>query len=427
MSPPGMSHARRTLPKRAQLALLAAIAVLLVAGGFGGTAIEGWFGLAAPDGKPADAARAETGQAFKVTARQWSTLKVIPAAEAVFQETIETDGRVALNDDFVTSVFSPYSGRVTRLIARPGDRVSRGDPLFAIQASELVQAQSDLISAAAAARTAKAQLVLSTTNELRQRGLYQAQGASLKDWQQSQLDLAVAQGGASTSSIALAATRNRLRILGKTDRDIAAIEETQDVARLEAEAVVTAPIDGTVVLRQMGVGQYIVSASSGAANPVYQIADRTKLWLVANVREEDAPRLHVGDLAEASVLALPDRRIAARLVYVAPAIDPVTHRLLVRAEVDNADGMLKPEMFARFRIVSGPEVRAPAVPAEAVIHEAASAHVWVADPGARTLSLRQIVPGRARDGLVEVVSGLKAGEAVVAAGAVFIDRAATGD
>jgi cobalt-zinc-cadmium efflux system membrane fusion protein len=230
-----------------------------------------------------------------------------------------------------------------------------------------------------------------------------------------------------TTSIALGAVHNRLRILGQSDADISRIEATQDVLGLSANTVVAAPIGGTVVQRQAGLGQNIVSASAGASNPVFLIGDFSKVWLVANVREEDAPKLHVGDAVEVSVLAFPDRVFRARLTYVAAAIDPATHRLPVRAEVENTSGALKPDMFANFRIITGQDVRSPAIPAVAVVYEADSAHVWVANPSDKSLEIRQITPGRSRDGMVEVVDGLKSGEQVVTAGAVFIDRAATGD
>ncbi len=420
--------ARRGLPWAVQLTLLLFVGALLFTGVFGRDAVRRLAGLAVPEETPAAAQSAtNTGQAFKVTDRQWATLKVVPVGEAVFQDAIETDGRIALDDDLVTPVFSPFSGHITRLIAHAGDLVAKGDPLFAIQASELAQAQNDLIAGGAALRTAKAQLALATTNEQRQHTLYQAQGAALKDWQQAQLDLATAQGAVSTTSIALATVRNRLRILGKTEAEIAQIEATSDIPRLDAETIVRAPIGGTVVQRQVSLGQNIVSASSGASNPVFLIGDLSRLWLVANVREEDAPKTRKGNPVTVAVLAFPGKPFQARLLYVSGAIDPVTHRLPVRAEVDNPDGLLKPDMLARFRIILGPDVRAPAVPDVAVVHEADSAHVWVADPAAKTLEIRQIILGRAHDGLIEVTQGLKTGEQIVTAGAVFIDRAATGD
>jgi cobalt-zinc-cadmium efflux system membrane fusion protein len=291
----------------------------------------------------------------------------------------------------------------------------------------LAQAQNDLIAAAAGLKTAKAQLNLAETNEKRQHALYLAQGAALKDWQQAQVDLATAQGGMNSAAIALSSVRNRLRIMGKSDADIAAIEATPDLLTLASDSVVHAPIGGTVVQRQIGLGQNIVSASAGASNPVFMIGDLSKVWMVANVREADAPFLHKGDPVEVRVLAFPNRVFKGRLNYVAASLDATTHRLWVRAEVENPNAELKPEMFASFRIITGADAANPAVPQNAVVYEGDTAHVWVADDRAKTLAIRPFKPGRSRDGVIEVLGGLKAGEKVVTAGAVFIDRASTGD
>ena len=367
------------------------------------------------------------GQAFRPTDKQWQALKIRVVEEAAFQDSVQTEGKIAIDDDLVTPVFSPLSGHVTRLLARAGDVVRQGDPLYAVRSTELAQAQNDLIVAAAGLRTARAQLNLATTNEKRQHELYNAQGAALKDWQQSQVDLAGAQGGLNNASIALSAVRSRLRILGKTNSEIDEIEAAPDILRLDADSIVRAPIGGTVVTRQIGLGQNIISASSGASSPVFMIGELSKVWLVANAREESAPFLHVGDIAEASVLAYPSKTFKAKLTYVAASIDPATHRLPVRAEVENPDGELKPEMFASFRITTGKPSRGPAIPVSAIVYEGDSQHVWIADPTAKTLEMRDFQAGPARDGVVQALSGIRAGESIVTAGALFIDRAVTGD
>jgi cobalt-zinc-cadmium efflux system membrane fusion protein len=415
------------LPRALQLTVVGILLVLLIIGFVGGPALLHLLGRSEPTAASSEAPAETEGSAFRPTDRQWATLKIETVQNQVFQPAAETDGRIALDDDLVTPVFSPYSGRVTRLIARAGDSVQRDDPLFAIRATELAQAQNDLISAASGLKTATAQLSLAETNEKRQHALYQAQGAALKDWQQAQVDLATAQGGMNSASIAVAAVRNRLRILGKSDADIAAIQATPDLLTLDADSVVRAPIGGTVVQRQIGLGQNIVSASAGASNPVFMIGDLSKVWMVANAREDDAPYLHKGDRVEVHVLAWPGRVFKGRLNYVAASIDSTTHRLGVRAEVENPDGELKPEMFASFRIITGADVADPAVPQEAVVYEGDTAHVWVADDRAKTLAIQPIKVGRIGDGLVQVLAGLKAGQKVVTAGAVFIDRAVTGD
>ncbi|HEX2943181.1 MAG TPA: efflux RND transporter periplasmic adaptor subunit, partial [Rhodopila sp.] len=393
-----------------------------------GPAVRRWFGLATPAVEAQESAPAPVdGKAFRVTDRQWAALRIEPVQLRPFETVAETEGKIAIDDDLVTPVFSAYTGRVTRLLARAGDTVRPGDPLFAVQATELAQAQNDLIVAVSGLKTARAQLSLAESTEKRQHALYQAQGAALKDWQQAQVDLATAQGGLNTAQIALAAVRSRLRILGKSDADIDAIERAPDPLKLDADTMVRAPIGGTVVQRQVGLGQNIISASSGASTPVFMIGDLSKVWLVANAREEDAPFLHVGDPIEVHLLAYPGRTFHARLAYVSASIDATTHRLPVRAEVENPDAKLKPEMFASFRIITGGARTSPAVPEHAVVYEGAAAHVWVAHPKSKTLEIRPISAGYTRDGLVQVIDGLRAGERIVTSGAVFIDRAATGD
>jgi cobalt-zinc-cadmium efflux system membrane fusion protein len=184
-----------------------------------------------------------------------------------------------------------------------------------------------------------------------------------------------------------------------------------------------APISGTVIDRQVGLGQYI---QSSATNPVYSIGNLSTVWLIANVRELDAPFIRLGEPVEVHVLAFPGRVFKTRLMYVAPAVDPNTRRLLVRAVLENADGALKPEMFANFTIFTDGESVSPAVPEESIVYEGDSARVWVAQENGTILS-RQIHVGRIANGMVEVDSGLTPGEKIVTSGTLFIDRAAKGD
>ena len=162
---------------------------------------------------------------------------------------------------------------------------------------------------------------------------------------------------------------------------------------------------------------------SGSGTPIFTIADPSSVWLVANVRESDAALVRPGEPVEVHVLAYPKRVFKAKLTYVAAVVDPVTHRIAVRAELDNHDGALKPEMFANFRIVTSDATQSPAVPQAAVIYEGETAHVWVVDGG--LLSYRAITPGRTESGQTEVLDGLKAGDKIVTKGGIFIDQAAT--
>jgi membrane fusion protein, heavy metal efflux system len=219
--------------------------------------------------------------------------------------------------------------------------------------------------------------------------------------------------------------RSRLRILGKTDQEIASLE-AQPTQKMDPVATVTAPIGGTITQRQIGVGQYINSEANGATNQVFTIANLSTVYLIANVREVDAPLMRLGLPLEVHVLAYPDRVFKGKISWVAPSIDPNNHRLPVRAEVESGNGTLKPGMFANFAIITGQASTAPAVRLSAIVHEGEQARVWVAGDG-DSLALREIRTGRTEDGMVEVLSGLEPGENVVTSGSVFIDRAARAD
>jgi cobalt-zinc-cadmium efflux system membrane fusion protein len=408
----------RRLPVAAQGAALLVFGGILVAVLF---VLPAMVSLAAPSGTDQEA---PASGAFKPTDQQWAGLKIRRVMQSDYAPQVEAEGRIAVDDDLSTPVISPFSGRVTRVFARAGDVVAAGTPLFAVQSTELAQAKNDMVSANATLRTAHAQLELASANEKRQHLLYIGHGAAQRDWQQSLVDLATAKGGLNSSAIAVAAVRARLAILGLTPREIASVEEASNPEHETADTMVRAPIAGTITQRQVSPGQNIVGAvtSSGASGAVFTIGNLTKLWMIASAREEDAGRFHRGDLAKVSVPAFAGRSFDATITYVAPVIDANTHRLLVRAEVPNADGALKPDMLATFDIFTGSAAPILAVPANAVVYEGSDAHVWVADPATKTLALRQIEIGTESHGMVEVLHGLKPEESVVTSGAVFIDR-----
>lgn len=375
--------------------------------------------------RPAQSATSDTPAAkgsFKPSKAQMESLAIEPVSAVSFRDEQITDGMIANNDDTSTPVYSPYSGHVSKLFAKLGDVVAKGAPLMAVEASEFVQGQSDLIAAVGALNTARSQVALMESAEKRQHELFLAKAGAQKDWLQSQTDLISAQSGLRSAEIALGAVRNRLRILGKTDAEITAIESGSALQKMNPEAIVRAPIAGTVISRQVGLGQNIQSAASGAYTPVYTVANLSTVWLIANVRETDAPYVKIGAPVEVQVSAFPKRTFKAKLTWIAPAVDPNTHRLPVRAEIDNHDGALKPMMFASFRILTGDSITAPGITQNAIVYEGANAHVFVAGKDG-SLTIRPIRTGRTSGNVVEVVEGLALGERVVTSGALFIDRA----
>jgi cobalt-zinc-cadmium efflux system membrane fusion protein len=392
------SLTRRALPLGKQIRVV--LVVVLIAAG---ALAIGWGALRARASEPVEQQESVSSNELRLSTAQLATLKIDPVTIRAFRTEDVTDGRIALNGDTTTQVFSPYSGRVVRVVAGPGEYVKQGAPLLRIEATEFVQAQSDLLNTAATVKLAR-------LNEERKHAAYEGKGGSQQDWQQAQVDLAAAE-------TAFTSARNRLRILGKTDQEIAAIEAAQ---KAEVATYVAAPIAGVVTDRQVGPGQYI---QAGSSTPVFTIGDLSTVWLVAEVHETDAPFIERGQTVEVRVLALPGKVFKARLTAVGAEVDSVTHRVPVRATLANPDGKLKPQMFASFSIVTSDESQAPAIPDEAVVREGDQARVWVVAQN-NTLTLRSIHTGRTNEGMVEVLEGLKAGERVVTRGSLFIDRAA---
>ncbi len=362
-----------------------------------------WLGGRVFGKREAPAGEASPPGTFRATAQQLKTLTIETVGLHGFVSEELTEGKIAVNGDRTTPVYSPYSGQVTRVVAGLGDTVNKGATLATVEASEFVQAQSDLASAVA-------QLKLARINESRKHALLDAKGGSLQDWQSAQADLTAAEA-------AVHSVRNRLKILGKSDAEIGALEEAHTI---DAVAPLTAPIAGVVVDRQLGPGQYV---QAGGGTPVFTIADTSSVWLLANVREADSGTVQLGQVMDVHVGAYPKRTFVARVTYIAAIIDPVTHRLAVRAEIDNRDRALKPEMFANFRIQTSAASQSPAIPEAAAVYEGEAAHVWVLQ-GEGLLAYRAIRTGRTNDGLVEVEDGLKPGERIVTKGGLFIDQAA---
>jgi cobalt-zinc-cadmium efflux system membrane fusion protein len=355
--------------------------------------------------EPPQAAAKPAAGTFRPSREQWAALKIAEVPALPFRSTLNADGNIAFNEDALTPVFSPYSGRVIRLAAKLGDVVKKGAPLMTVEASEFVQGQSEVA-------TAKTNLDIARATEKRQHDLLDAGAAALKDWKQAQADLASARA-------AHAAARGRLRILGKSEAEIDALENG---SAANAQATVTAPISGTVTQRQVGLGQYITSAATGASTPQFTIGDLSTVWLIANVREGDAPALKVGQAVDVTVLALPGKTFAAKIAWIGASVDPVTHRLPVRAEVQNREGLLKPMMFASFSVATSETATRPAVPQNAVVYEGEKTRVFVADND--SVAIRNVRVGRRQGDMVEIVDGLQAGERIVTAGTLFVDRAA---
>src|SRR6266849_5497327 len=164
-------------------------------------------------------------QRYTPTPAEWASLTIEPVTERSFRAETLTEGKVAVDEDRSTPVFSPYAGRVTKLMVRPGDSVTQGQPLLVIEAADTVQAQNDFITAMTGLNKAKSALDLAQLQNTRAKDLFEGKAVPLKDYQQSQANLIQAQNDMRSSQTALEAARNKLRILGFSEEAILAFQE----------------------------------------------------------------------------------------------------------------------------------------------------------------------------------------------------------
>src|SRR6266446_4641143 len=276
---------------------------------------------------------------LRVVTDQMHQLEIVKVGTYAFRAQTSAIGLIGYNEDASTIVLTPFSGRVTRLIAKPGDQVKRGDPLLEIDSPEQLVPQNDFIAAQAAKRKADSQHNLAKIVETRVRDLHEGKAAPSKDLQQAEAQLASAENDLRSADTALEAARARLRILGRTDPEISQLEQTGTLNRV---TTITAPIGGTIVSRKVGPGQH-VKADSGDA--LYTIADLSTMWLKAQIFEQDIAQVRIGQEIEVRVSAAPNRIFKARISTIGAASDLTTRRVVVRSEIGNPDGALKSEMF----------------------------------------------------------------------------------
>ena len=359
---------------------------------------------------------AKSGDTIRITAEQMRQLSVVPVETHQFRTQKPAIGQIAFNEDASTVVLSPFSGRVTRLIAKIGDDVKRGDPLFEIDSPEVVQTQTDLIAAVQGLGKAKSQQALAKRVLDRQTSLLADKATAQREFDQAQNDYAQAESDFTTAQGTLTAARNRLRVI--VGRDPAEVERVERERQVNPLITINAPIDGTVIARKVGPGQYV---RSDAAEPLYSIANLAAMWLKANVPENDISLVRIGQEIEVKITALPDRVFNARITAIGAASDSATRRVVVRSEIPNPDRALKSEMFASFKIVTSTGEPTPAVPIEAVIREGEFATVWV-EREPLLFQRRKVKLGMEQEGRLQILDGLTAGELVVGRGAIFVDN-----
>src|SRR5262249_31245209 len=179
-----------------------------------------------------DAAFPSVARVVKLAERQLQRFHPAMAETKAFRIEKTATGKIAFNEDAMTPVFSFYAGRVVRLIAKPGDLVEPGSPLFEIDTPDLMQAESDLLTARSSLAKAETTLSLARRTEDRLHDLYLHKAVAFKEWEQAQSDVKNVESDVRAAEAVLAAMRGRLRVLGKSDTEIARIESGHDIDRV---------------------------------------------------------------------------------------------------------------------------------------------------------------------------------------------------
>ena len=346
-----------------------------------------------------------TADSVELSADEVEQFKVRPVVERVFTVQRDAVGTIDFNQEMSVAVFPPVPGKIITLFARAGDDVGRGDPLYTIDSPDLVQAGQTLIATTG---------VLNLTTRVLERAkqLREVQGLAQKDVDQAVSDQQAAEG-------AFKAARDAVRIFGKTDAEMDRIVADR---KIDAVLVVRSPIAGRVTARNAAPG---LLAQPGTAPAPYTLADISTMWMLANVAETDFPVLRLGAAVDVTVKAYPGRVFRGTIVNIGAAVDPTTHRVVVRSEIPDPTHELRPGMFATFVIRTGKAVRSPAVPLNGVVREGdGTMTVWVTTDR-RRLVKRTVTVALEQEGFDQIVDGLKPGELVATDRALFLNNALT--
>lgn len=356
--------------------------------------------LAACDDKVAATAPAASADPWLVSPspdlRQ--QLTVAPVASQPVAETLRLAGRIEFDEQRLARIGASITGRVLHIDALLGQAVRKGDPLARLNSSELSSQQLTYLKA-------KAQLDLNRRNVERAKALFQADviGAAELQRRESEYQISVAETRAAA---------DQLRLLGVNAQ---AIERLGKEGAIDSVTPLLATLDGVVVERKLTQGQVVQPA-----DVLFVVADLSRVWAEAQVPEQQVGLVKVGQAVTLEVPALGNEKLVGKLIYVGQTVNPETRTVLVRTELDNADGRLKPAMLASM-LVEAKAVERLVVPARAVVRENDEDHVFV-EAEAGVFRLVRVKLGAESGGLRPVLSGLKGQERLVEDGAFHLNN-----
>jgi len=308
------------------------------------------------------------------------------------------NGRLAWDEDATVRVFSPFAGRVDRVLVDVGRSVRAHDALVVIASPDFGQAQAD-------ARRAATDFDLAQRTLTRQQDLLEHGIVARRDVEAAEADVARARAEKQRATLRLSAY-------------------DQDTASVNQEFPLRAPLGGVVVERNVTPGQEVrpdqmLASMPQLVAPLFVVTNPSRLWLMLDVPEQDVASVRAGQRVDIHVKALPGRVFHGTLTSISAAIDPTSRTLKVRGVVDNPDGALKAEMLVS---VDAPR-SSPAlvVPVSAVILDGDSHVVFVQDKP-REFTRRVVETGPAIDGTIAIRNGVRAGDRVVTQSTLLLEQ-----
>ncbi len=356
--------------------------------------------LGACGSKPDTAAQAAASpQNLTLTAEQLQHIHVVTLAPASFHRTIEAAGVVDFDNDQSTSVTSPISGLVTRLLVSPGQQVAAGQALAMVDSSDFAAATSAYAKAVATARTTRQLADID-------KDLAQHNGVSAREAQQAETDA----GNAAADRDAALQALQALKLDPTAIKDIQAGRPISHI-----EGAIRAPIAGTLVEKLITPGQLLQAGTT----PAFTVANLSKVWVMAQISGSDLASISAGDPAEIET-GVGTASLNGVVDNIAALVNPDTRAVSARVVVANPGGLLKKQMYVRVHIRSRQDHSGLLVPVSAILRDDENLpFVFVALSGGG-FARRHVTLGDRSGDQYDIPAGLKAGDRIVVDGGVFV-------
>lgn len=334
-----------------------------------------------------------------LTDAQRQHLQLIVVSSAKYHKSISTTGVVDFDNERATSVLAAISGPVSRLLVSPGDEVTKGQALAAVDSPDFATAVSTYQKALATARTNRHLADLD-------KDLAEHNGVAQREATQAETDAVNAEADRDAALQGVIA----LNIPAATIREI---QDGRAVSR--PEGMIRAPIAGTIVERLITPGQLLEAGTT----PSFTIADLSRVWVMAQVFGTDLASVHVGDTAKVTIDG-ESSAVSGRVDNIAALVDADTRSVAVRVVVDNPARLLKKQMYVHTEIESRQETTGTLVPVSSILRDDENLPFVYLSQADGSFA-RQHVTLKTRTGdSYDIAEGLKAGDRIVVDGGLFV-------